>query len=525
MVKDESKKGNIDWLRFGFLAGFLILFVIGALVNGEATYGVISGGFGIVANYFGGFVQLMMVTFWLIALFIAISKFGNIRIGGKDAKVETNTFSWYGIIITTMLAGGGVFYAAAEPFYHFVNVPPHFAGVEAGTFTAAGYAVAQGAFNWGYLVWGATAFCIPLLAYVIYEKGLPNRPSSMLYLIGGEKVSNGIVGKAFDIFALIGVAAGTIGPTGFLGLQIAFALNAVWGIPNTVMTQVVVILIAAVAFVFGAATGLKKGMDYLSKATIYLGAIFAVSILLLGTGMFVVDNYVNGLGIFIQNFFTMSFSRSSIAWMGGWTVFYQIWFLAYGPSMAVLTLSMSKGRSLRQILLGIAVVCPLITGIWFAIFGGSAIGYEMLNPGVLTESLNSAGLPSVLISLLQHIPGSFFMIPLALVLIVLFLVTTGAGAAYSMAVQTTHMEEPYPWIRALFAGLLGVVAAALVIIGGNDAMSAMQNFIVICGLPLVFFYVALIPSVLKAAKLLYQNKSLRIDDESVELDNEVKLGA
>lgn len=523
MDKNRMGKGNIEWLRFGILAGFLILFAISALVNSEATYAVISGGFNIITNYLGGFIQLMMLIFWLIALFVAISKFGNIRIGGKDAKKEMSSFSWYAILITTMLAGGGVFYAAAEPFYHFVNVPPHFEGVEAGTFTATGYALAQGAFNWGYLVWGATAFCIPLLAYVIYEKGLPNRPSSMLYLVGGEKASNGVAGKAFDIFALIGVAAGTIGPTGFLGLQIAFALNAVWGIPNTVMTQVVVILIAAVMFIFGAATGLKKGMDFLSKATIYLGAIFAISILLLGTGMFVVDSYVSSLGLFIQNFFVMSLSRLDVTWMGGWTVFYQIWFISYGPSMAVLTLSMSKGRSLRQILLGITFVCPLITGIWFAIFGGSAIGFEMINAGVLTEALGSEGLPSVLISLIQHLPGSFFMMPLALILIVLFLVTTGAGAAYSMAVQTTHMEVPYPWIRGLFAALLGVVAAVLVIIGGNDAMSAMQNFIVICGVPLIFFYVVLIPSVLKAGKLLYQNKSLRIDDESFKSDNEIQL--
>lgn len=110
--------------------------------------------------------------------------------------------------------------------------------------------------------------------------------------------------------------------------------------------------------------------------------------------------------------------------------------------MAVLTLSMSRGRSLRQIILGIAIVCPLLTGIWFAIFGGSAIGFEMVNPGVLLESLNSAGLPSVLISLVQNLPGSIVMIPLALIFIVLFLVTTGAGAAYSMAVQTTHMRAP-----------------------------------------------------------------------------------
>lgn len=523
-MKNKSQ-ANIDWLRFGILAGFLLLFVIAALVNGKAVYGVISAGFGIVSKYFGALIQVAMFLFSAVAIFIGLSKYRKIRIGGKDAKVDMKTFSWYAIIITTMLAGGGVFYATAEPIYHFINVPAQFVGIKAGTVTAAGYALAQGAFDWGYLVWGATAFCIPILAYVIYEKGMPNRPSSMLYLLGGKKMCDGPLGKAFDVFSLIGVAAGTIGPTGFLGLQIAFALNAVWGIPNSIMTQIIIILIAGVAFILGAATGLKKGIDMLSKATAYLSLVMALALLFLCCGMFVVNSYVDSLGVFIENFFTMCFSRVDISWMGSWTVFYYVWFLAYGPSMAVLTLSMSKGRSLRQIIIGIGVICPFITGIWFAIFGGSAIGFELQHPGVISGALATDGLPSALITLLQNIPFSMALIPLALVLIVLFLVTTGAGAAYSMAVQTTRMEVPYAWIRALFATLLAVVAAVLVMIGGNDAMSAVQNFIVICGFPLVFFFIALIPGTIKAGKLLYQNEDLRIEDEIVkEIEEENNNG-
>lgn len=516
MKKSNEGQSSVEWVRFGFLTGFLILFILASLINGSATYNAIIVGFNFISTNIGGFTQILMFILWVIALYVAISKFGNIRIGGKYAQKETNTFSWYAVIITTMLAGGGVFYATAEPFYHFLNVPPHFAGVEAGTFTAAGYALAQAAFNWGYLVWGATAFCIPLLAYVIYEKGLPNRPSSMLYLIGGEKASNGVIGKAFDIFSLIGVAAGTIGPTGFLGLQIAFALNAVWGVPNTALTQIVVILVASIIFAIGAATGLKKGIDFLSKATVYLGVVFAVSILIFGCGLFVFDSYVNSLGIFMHNFFGMAFSRLDPIWMGSWTIFYQIWFLAYGPSMAVLALSMSKGRTLREVVIGIGVICPLIAGIWFSIFGGTAIGFEMQNPGILSNVMKTDGLPSVLISLLQQLPLSYIMIPLALVLIILFLVTTGSGAAYSMAVQVTNMDVPYAWVRALLAILLGTSAAVLVLIGGNDSMSAIQNFIVICGLPLIVFYTVLIPSVIKAASLLYENKQLRVEEDIAE---------
>ena len=224
----KENKGRIDWLRFGFVTGFFALFVIAALVNGEATYGAITAGFGFITNYLGGIIQVAMVTFWVVALYVGFSKYGKIRIGGKNAEKDTKTFSWYAIIITTMLAGGGVFYAAAEPFYHFMNIPALFGtNVEPGSMAAAGIGIAEGAFNWGYLVWGATAFCIPILAYVIHVKGMPNRPSSMLYLIGGKKACEGVFGKAFDIFSLIGVAAGTIGPAGFLGLQIAFALNSV----------------------------------------------------------------------------------------------------------------------------------------------------------------------------------------------------------------------------------------------------------------------------------------------------------
>ena len=518
MKKVNNHQSSVEWVRFGILTGFLILFILGSLMNGSATYKAIIVGFNFISTNLGGVTQILMFLLWLISIYIAISKFGNIRIGGKYSKRETNTFSWYAIIITTMLAGGGVFYATAEPFYHFINLPPHFNGIESETTKAVGYALAQSAFNWGYLVWGATAFCIPLLAYVIYEKGLPNRPSSMLWLIGGEKLTHGLLGKAFDIFSLIGVAAGTIGPTGFLGLQIAFALNAVWGIPNTVLTQIIVILVASITFVVGAATGLKKGIDFLSKATVYLGIVFAVGILVFGCGMFVFDSYINSIGVFIHNFFIMAFSRLDPAWIGSWTIFYQIWFLAYGPSMAVLALSLSKGRTLREVMIGIGVICPMIAGIWFSIFGGTAIGFEMQNGGILSEVMKTDGLASVLITLLQQLPFSYIMIPLALILIILFLVTTGSGAAYSMSLQVTNMDVPYAWIRALLAILLGTSAAVLVMIGGNDAMSAIQNFIVICGLPLIGFYIILLPSAFKSANLLYQNKQLRVEERILEIE-------
>lgn len=506
MKEIARSKTQMNWLIFWMCAGFLLVFIAACLVNKEVTYAAVSTGFNVIGYYFGALIQVIMIVLLAIALFIACSKYGRIRIGGQEAKRELKNISWFAIVLTTMLAGGGVFFAAGEPFAHFMNLPAHFSNIPSAGPDAVTYALAQSYCDWGFLVWGASSFCITFLVYAKEVKHLPMRPSSMLYTVLGEKHMNGLAGKLFDGLALISVAAGTIGPTGFLGLQMAFALNMLWGIPNTVGLQMIIIMVAGVLFTMGAATGLNKGIDWLSKWTIYLSGVMIVGLMTFGVGMFMVDSFVDSFGIYLTQFFNMALSRTDTAWVNGWTVFYEAWFLGFGPSMGVLIINLSKGRTLREVILSVAVVCPLLTCLWFDLFGSTTMFVELANPGVVSSAYASTGMPAVLLTMLQNLSGQILLIPLALILILLYLVTTGAGVAYSMSVQVTNMEVPYVWTRILFSLLLASVAAVLVLIGQDNAVNTIQQFMVIGGMPVLIFFMMMIPKAKKCADLLYDDR-------------------
>lgn len=510
-MNKENKRSQMNWTIFWMCAGFLIVFCAACMINKDATYNAVVSAFNFIGTYFGSVIQVSMLVFLAVAIAVAVSKYGNVRIGGKDAKPETKGLSWFAIITTTMLAGGGVFFAAGEPFAHFLNIPAHFPNVVSGTKEAARYALAQSYLDWGFIVWGAASFCLPFLVYAKEVRHLPMRPSSMLDPVLGEKAVKGVPGKIFDGFVLISTAAGTIGPTGFLGLQMAFALNRLWGVPNTVGIRVVIIMISAGIFLLGACTGLKKGMDWLSKLTVYLSGVMLISVVCFGCGIFVFDSYIDSFGVYLREFFNMALSRTDTAWVNSWTLFYEVWFLGFGPSMAVLIISLSKGRTLREIILKIAVICPILTNLWFDLLGSTTIWVELGNPGLLSTVYNDSGMEAVFITMLQNINGSAFLIPLALVLIVLFLVTTGAGVAYSMSVQCTNRDgEPYVWVRALFSLLIGGVAAVLVWVGADDAMNTIQKFMVVSGLPVLAFFLIMVPGAFKAAKGIWKCKEFRV---------------
>lgn len=514
----KTEKMQLNWTSFFMSSGFLFALIIACIIGKESTYRIIGNCFNFIAGIFGGVLQVSMVVFWVVTMVIALSKWGNVRIGGRDSKRTVSSLSWYAILIMTMTAAGGVFWAGAEPFVHFQSLPQHFSGITSGTQEAVQYGMAQSFMHWGFLVWGGSAFCVPLMLYAKEVKNLPLRPSSMLYPLLGEKGVRGAPGKIFDGLALIAVAAGTVGPTGFISLQLSFVLHDLWGVPDTLTTQMIVIMVLMVAFLLCACTGLKKGIDYLAKFGVVLTVLLGVGILIFGTGTTAVDYFVGGYGIYIRDFFSMAFSRTSVEWSSIWTVFFEAWFLGFGPSFAVLTITLSKGRSLREVLVGLAIVCPIIANIWFAILGTPATMLELAEPGSISKIYQLYGIPSLVFTMLHHIPLSFIWIPITLVLCVQHVISTGAGVAYSMSTQTTNMDVPPVWVRAMFCILLATVAALLVWIGGDNAMNSLQSFMVIGGIPMLFFYIALVPSLCRVSKALYQSRWHRINPDDDFID-------
>ena len=388
--------------------------------------------------------------------------------------------------------------------YHFLTVPKSFGAIAPGTPEAIGPAMAQSFLHWGFLAWGLQAIGVMILVYACEHRGMPLKARTLLYPLLGEKGVLGAPGTFMDALSLIAVAAGTIGPIGFLGLQMSYALDVLLGVPDAFTSRLLVLVVTTAVFTVAASTGLYKGVDFLAKWTLYIAIFVIAYVLLFGQGVFILDSFMTGMGRYLTDFFNISLYRGDPEWLGSWTAFYWPWFLSYGPTMSILLVRISKGRTLRQMLLVVGIFGPVITNFWFSILGGGGIFMELANPGSISGPLNNSGLPSALLTIMRGLPLPALMVPLSLVLVVLFLVTTGAGVVYSMSIGVTGMEVPYRWVRILWGVLLGAVSVMLVKIGGARVMNTLQTFIVIAAGPLFIFYVPQLWGAFNCAKKCWQ---------------------
>ncbi len=502
----SSGWGNIEWPVFIVSGGVLLLFVIASLINAEFVSGLVNKYFGLSCKYFGAYWQWLLLINFFVAMGLAVSKYGGITLGNTD-EPEMSTFKWISIIMCTLLAGGGVFWSAAEPMYYFLSTPPVFSGVESATEAAVIPAMEQSFLHWGFLAWSILGTLgAVVLMYVHYHKGYALQARALLYPVFGEKIMKNTLGQLVEGCCILAVAAGTIGPIGFLGLQVSYALNYIFGIPDVYGTQLAIIIALVILYTISAITGLHRGIQLLSRFNVLLTVALVALILLIGPGGFIIDTFTHSMGAYVKDFTTMSLFRGDTGWLSWWTVFFWGWFLGYGPLMAVLVARISRGRTIRQIMIAVGIIAPLATHFWFTILGGSGIFFEMNDPGVISGPLNDSGLPAALLAVVGQLPMSALLIPVFLVLIFVFLATTGDSMSLSIAICITGEDDPPRSMRVFWAITMGTVAAILIYMG-SGGISALQSFIVIAAVPVGFIMLPTIWGGPKMAKALWQEQN------------------
>ncbi|WP_394241076.1 BCCT family transporter [Vibrio astriarenae] len=459
-----------------FFVGFMLL----TISNPSLLSEWVNQGFSFATHYFGAFWQVLLLANFVIGLYLAFGRTGSVRLGGIDAP-EITTFKWISIILCTLLAGGGVFWAAAEPIAHYVTAPPLFGG--ASPAETAINALSQSFLHWGFLAW-AILGCLStiVLMHLHYDKGLPLQPRTLLYPIFGQRVITGRLGNVVDTACIIAVAAGTIGPIGFLGLQISYALNALFGLPDSFVTQSLVILFAMAMYTFSALSGVSKGIQIISRYNILLSVFLIGFILLFGPTSFIVDGYVQGVGSMVDNFVVMALYRADTEWLSWWTVFFWGWFIGYGPMMAIFITRISRGRTIRQLVMSVSIVAPLVTCFWFTAIGGSGLAFEIANPGVISTAFEGFNLPAVLLAITSQLPFSTPIALLFLLLTTTFIVTTGDSMTYTISMVISGDKEPNAVIRAFWGITMGLVAIVLISMG-EGGIGALQSFIVVTAVP------------------------------------------
>ncbi|SHG57490.1 BCCT family transporter [Ornithinibacillus halophilus] len=495
----KKEKRGLDWPVFIFSGGFLVIFILLSFINNEMVDKAISSLFDHSANLFGAYWQVLLLLNFLIGLGLAASKYGKVKLGRLD-KPKYSYFRWVAMILVTLLASGGVFWAASEPMYHYMTTPPYYGG---GEFNNINGAFAQAFMHWGFTAWAILGTLSTIvLMYVHYSKGLPLRPRGLLYPILGEKIyKNSVIGTLADVFSIIATVAGTLGPLGFLGLQIAYGLNHLYGVPNTVTVSVIVVLALTAIAAISAATGVDRGILTLSRYNVGFTIFLGFVILIVGPTLFIIDAFVGGTGVHLQNFFGMSLFRGDNGWLNWWTIFFWGWFIGYAPMLIVFLSRISRGRTIRELIIAVSIVAPLVNNFWFSIVGGTGVFFEKESPGSISNALNEGGMPAAVMAITEQLPmGIWFGIGFLIVSIV-FVATTVDTMSYTVAATLTGRDNPKRWLRVFWAGIFGLTSVMILTIG-EDSVSSIQNSIVITAVPVSLLLLPPLWYAPKIAKLM-----------------------
>ncbi|WP_338165023.1 BCCT family transporter [Vibrio sp. 10N] len=494
-IKSLAEKLEMNNPVFWLSGSFLTLFVLLALTHPAALSNAVNSGFDLATRYFGAFWQLLLMANFIIGLALCFGRTGDVRLGGM-ARPDVESFKWMSIVLCTLLAGGGVFWAAAEPIAHYLSPPPLFGS--SSPENNAINALSQSFVHWGFLAWAVLGGLSSIvLMHLHYDKGLPLKPRTLLYPLLGQRAIEGWVGNTIDALSIIAVAAGTIGPIGFLGLQISYAMQALFSIPDTFATQATVVIIAMLFYTLSALSGVNRGIQLVSRYNVILAAALILFILIAGPTGFIIDSYVQGLGTMIDQFVPMAMYRGDTQWLSWWTVFFWGWFIGYAPMMAIFIARISRGRTIRQLILSISIAAPLVTCFWFTIVGGSGLAFELATPGIIKAGFEGFNMPGALLAITMQLPFPLLISILFLILTTTFIVTTGDSMTYTITMVISGDKEPNALIRAFWGVIMGAVAIVLISMG-SGGISALQSFIVITAVPASFI---IAPSLWYAPKI------------------------
>ncbi len=469
----------------GLVIGFFTLFLIAALVDLTALGQVIQSGFRLSVRYFGLYWQWLMLINFVVALIIAFTPQGGIRLG-RVPDPTIGTLRWLAMIMCTLLVGGGFFWSAAEPLAHFLERPPAFKNVPMGLASSIGPALGQSFLHWGFLAWSVlgTSSTI-ILMYAHHQGGLKLRPRALLYPLVGDRLENHWLGAVIDAVAVIAVASATIGAVGFLASQLGFSIEALGGWQDTITAKLSILMMVVLVYSVSAYTGMLKGIQFLSRLNILGAAALILVVLIWGPTDFIFTQLLLGFGSYLTYFADMSLTHVDPEWNSWWTWYFWGWFIGFTPMMAVFVARISEGRSIRELVLIVAIVAPLLTNFGFAVLGGAGLFYEVVAPETVSGPMLRGGPPAALMAVLSQLPASSIILPAALVLTVIFVVTTADSIAYTIAMVVTGHAHPTKIARGFWGLMIGFIAAVLLFCAEEGGgLGVLQSLFVVTAVPI-----------------------------------------
>ncbi len=490
----KTDRLGIDWIVFGITAVLAIAFVLWGVISTASLSDASTSGVDWVVTNTGWLFALASTGFVFFVVWLAASKYGNIPLGADGEQPEFRTISWIAMMFSAGMGIGLMFWGAAEPLAHYLAPPPG-TGAE-GNDHVTRTAMATTLFHWTLHPWAIYTVAGLAIGYGVFRKGRGLTISAVFEPLIGKRQVHGPVGKVIDIFAIFATLFGSATSLGLGALQIASGAKIVgWAndITNTVL--VVIIVVLTICFIFSAVSGVEKGIQWLSNTNMVLAFLLAAFVFIAGPTIFILNLVPTSLGTYMQHLMEMAARTNAQgehgikSWLSGWTIFYWAWWVSWTPFVGMFIARISRGRTIREFVTGVLLVPSTVSLIWFAIFGGAAIKAQEM--GARLDKFGD-GEESTLFALLDSMPWAAVTSVLVMVLVAIFFVSGADAASIVMgSLSQRGTLEPNRFVVVFWGVATGAAAAIMLVIGGEDSLTGLQQVTIVAALPFVLIMIGM----------------------------------
>ena len=476
-------------------AGLIALVVAWGLVSPASLSSVFGNALSGITQNLGWFYLWTVLGIVILAFYLAFSRYGSLKLGGEDEEPEFSNGAWFAMLFAAGMGIGLVFWGVAEPLSHFATPPP---GIEPSSAAAAQAAMRYSFFHWGLHPWAIYGIVALAIGFFQYRRGKPALVSSAAEALPWKPARK--LGPAFNVLATIATAFGVATSLGMGANQITSGLAMVFGAPDTVTTQVVVIVVTTILFVTSAVSGVERGVKWLSIGNLVLAGLLALAVFAFGPTVAILKTFTSTLGAYVSDFVGLSLRMSPFrqsSWVSDWTIFYWAWWVSWSPFVGVFIARVSRGRTIRQFLLGTVLAPTLVSFAWFSVFGGAGLNFEMFQGLPLHEAVKS-NVATTLFVMFQGMPLTTLLSVAATLLVMVFFITSGDSATLVLGTMSTGGKaNPPARVKVIWGVLIAGIAISLLLAGG---LQAVQTATIVFALPFTLVLLVLAVSVTLAIR-------------------------
>lgn len=455
---------------------------------------------------FGWFYVLTASIIFFTCVFLLFSKYGEIKLGPDHSTPDFKNLSWYSMLFAAGMGIGLMFFGVGEPLMHYL-LPP---SAEPNTIEAAKEAMKLTFFHWGFNAWAIYAIVSVILAYFAYRHNLPLTLKSAFYPIVGDKIY-GKFGDMIDVFAVIATIFGVTTSLGFGVLQIGSGFEYLFGIKPTIFTQISIVFFIMLLVTISATSGVNKGIKFLSNLNLILAVILVTFILILGNTTNIMKALIENIGGYLtsfvgDNFNLFAYEKQKEDWLGGWTILYWTWWLSWSPFVGLFIAKISRGRTIREFIIGVLFIPSGFIFIWMTVFGNSAIA--LVNSGFIDlANIVNKDVSLALFIFLEEFPFTTIMCVISVFMIVIFFITSADSSALVVDMLCSNGNDRTPiWQKIFWCTLIGLITIVLLYAGG---LSILQAMTMISAMPFAIALLGSIRGLFKALKVDHEKRYTR----------------